>query len=104
MRTGSSEPVANTTAVTVIAAAIIALVVAFWPALLTEDQKVALLGVVSVVAPFVVAAITRGKVTPNGAVLEWTNGREVVAGEANDQVQAGEWVRDFAVPAEDLPG
>ena len=94
MTPSKDEPVVTTATITAIATACIALVVAFWPDLLTEAQQVAVLGVVAVIAPVVVGAIARGQVVPNGKVVERLIGGEVVAGEANDIVPSGEVVRE----------
>ena len=98
MSTRTEEPALNTGAVTSAATALIALVVAFWPDLLDETQKVAILGVVAVAAPMVVAAITRGKVRPNGSVAEYVDGDHVIAGEANDRIPEGDVVREVDIP------
>ena len=57
------EPLVTVGAITAAVAACIGLLVAFGVDL-TGDQQTAILGVVAVVAPLVVAALTRSKVTP----------------------------------------
>lgn len=57
------EPLVTVASITAAVAAVIALVVAFGVHL-TGDQQTAILGVVGVVAPAVVAIVTRPKVTP----------------------------------------
>lgn len=57
------EPLVATSAITAGVAAVIALLASFGVNL-THDQTVAVLGVVSVVAPLVVAFVARRKVTP----------------------------------------
>lgn len=94
MPPSKTEPAITTGTIGAVAAAILTLVVAFQPDLLTEDQKVAILGVVAVAAPLVVALVTRPQVTPNASVVERLIGTEVVAGEANDMIPSGEVVRE----------
>ena len=100
------EPLISISSIVAAATAVIALLVAFGVPL-TEDQKVAILGLVGVIAPVVVALVTRGKVTPNAAVVEGLNSSGVVyAGEANE-LPTGEPIResgslhDNYVPDED---
>ena len=100
------EPLISISSIVAGATAVIALLVAFGVPL-TEDQKVAILGLVGVLAPVIVALVTRGKVTPNAAVVEVLNGSGIVyAGEANE-LPTGEPIResgslhDNYVPDED---
>ena len=100
------EPLISISSIVAGATAVIALLVAFGVPL-TEDQKVAILGLVGVVAPVIVALVTRGKVTPNAAVVEGLNSSGIVyAGEANE-LPTGEPIResgslhDNYVPDED---
>lgn len=60
----STEPALTVGTITGIASAVIALVVAFWPGLLTDLQSDAILSLVAILAPVVAAIIIRGKVTP----------------------------------------
>ena len=88
------EPAAIVGAITGLAAAIVALVVAFQPDLLTEEQQAAILGVVAVVAPIIATLITRQFVTPDVSVVERLEGADaVVAGPANDMAHEGDLVR-----------
>jgi hypothetical protein len=100
------EPLISISSIVAAATAVIALLVAFGVPL-TEDQKVAILGLVGVLAPVIVALVTRGKVTPNAAVVEGLNSSGIVyAGEANE-LPTGEPIResgslhDNYVPDED---
>ena len=100
------EPLISVSSIVAAATAVVALLVAFGVPL-TEDQKVAILGLVGVIAPVIVALVTRGKVTPNAAVVEGLNGSGIVyAGEANE-LPTGEPIResgslhDNYVPDED---
>ena len=100
------EPLISISSIVAAATAVIALLVAFGVPL-TEDQKVAILGLVGVIAPVIVALVTRGKVTPNAAVVEGLNSSGIVyAGEANE-LPTGEPIResgslhDNYVPDED---
>lgn len=102
MSTRVEEPALSVGAITASATAIIGLVVAFWPDLLSEDQKVAILAVVAVAAPMIVAAVTRGKVTPSTSVAERVDGDHVIAGEANDRVPEGSVVREVDIPRRSL--
>ena len=78
------EPLISISSIVAGATAIVALLVAFGVPL-TEDQKVAILGLVGVVAPVIVALVARGRVTPNAAVVEGLNSSGIVyAGEANE--------------------
>lgn len=88
------EPVLSATTIVTIATAVVGLVVAFWPGLLTDLQQDALLVLVGVVAPVVVGMVVRGKVTPNANVAERVDKHgTVIAGEANDQVLTGQPIR-----------
>ena len=100
------EPLISVSSIVAGATAIVALLVAFGVPL-TQDQKVAILGLVGVLAPVIVALVTRGKVTPNAAVVEGLNSSGIVyAGEANE-LPTGEPIResgslhDNYVPDED---
>ena len=100
------EPLISVSSIVAAATAVVALLVAFGVPL-TEDQKVAILGLVGVLAPVIVALVTRGKVTPNAAVVEGLNSSGIVyAGEANE-LPTGEPIResgslhDNYVPDED---
>lgn len=100
------EPLISVSSIVAAATAVVALLVAFGVPL-TEDQKVAILGLVGVIAPVIVALVTRGRVTPNAAVVEGLNGSGIVyAGEANE-LPTGEPIResgslhDNYVPDED---
>ena len=100
------EPLISISSIVAAATAVVALLVAFGVPL-TEDQKVAILGLVGVLAPVIVALVTRGKVTPNAAVVEGLNSSGIVyAGEANE-LPTGEPIResgslhDNYVPDED---
>ncbi|WP_058234984.1 hypothetical protein [Devriesea agamarum] len=86
-----TEPVLSTATITSAAAAIIALLIAFGIPI-TEDQKVALIGVIAVIAPLIVA-ITRRYVTPNVNVVEHARGGEVIAGPANEAAPTGTVIR-----------
>ena len=87
------EPLISISSIVAGATAVIALLVAFGVPL-TEDQKVAILGLVGVLAPVIVALVTRGKVTPNAAVVEGLNSSGIVyAGEANE-LPTGEPIRE----------
>ena len=106
MVTMKYEPLISISSIVAGATAVIALLVAFGVPL-TEDQKVAILGLVGVLAPVIVALATRGKVTPNAAVVEGLNSSGIVyAGEANE-LPTGEPIResgslhDNYVPDED---
>lgn len=61
----TKEPAVIVGTITALAAAIITLIVAFYPDALTEDQKTALLGVVAVAAPVIAGLITRSFVSPS---------------------------------------
>ena len=100
------EPLISISSIVAGATAVIALLVAFGVPL-NQDQKVAILGLVGVIAPVIVALVTRGKVTPNAAVVEGLNSSGIVyAGEANE-LPTGEPIResgslhDNYVPDED---
>lgn len=62
----NTEPAVTVGTITGIAAAVIALVVAFWPGLLTDVQSEAILSFVAIAAPVVAGIIIRGKVSPVG--------------------------------------
>ena len=87
------EPLISISSIVAAATAVVALLVAFGVPL-TEDQKVAILGLVGVLAPVIVALVTRGRVTPNAAVVEGLNSSGIVyAGEANE-LPTGEPIRE----------
>ena len=100
------QPLISISSIVAGATAVIALLVAFGVPI-NQDQKVAILGLVGVLAPVIVALVTRGKVTPNAAVVEGLNSSGIVyAGEANE-LPTGEPIResgslhDNYVPDED---
>lgn len=80
-----NEPLVTLASITAGATALLGLLVAFGVPL-TEGQQVAVLAVVAVAAPFVVALAGRGQVTPNVNVVEYRDSRTdtVAAGEANE--------------------
>lgn len=57
------EPLLNTATITALGSALVALLVAFGLPL-NDTQETAIIGLVSVVAPLVVALVARSKVTP----------------------------------------
>jgi hypothetical protein len=59
-----SEPLWTVAGITAAVSAVIAALAAFGVVPLTETQTTAILGVVGVLAPVVVAWVTRSKVTP----------------------------------------
>ena len=63
------EPLITIGTLTALVAAVVALLVAFGVPL-TGDQREAILGAAAVVAPLVVAFLSRPKVTPNATVAE----------------------------------
>ncbi|WP_058234106.1 hypothetical protein [Devriesea agamarum] len=86
-----SEPVISAATITAIVAALIALLIAFGIPI-SEDQKVAILGLVAVIAPIIVM-VARKYVTPNSKVLEHVSDGEVIAGPANEAVPNGDVIR-----------
>ena len=80
-----NEPLVTLASITAGATALLGLLVAFGVPL-TEEQQVAVLAVVAVAAPFVVALAGRGQVTPNASVVEYVNPASgvVKAGAANE--------------------
>lgn len=78
-----NEPLVTLASITAGVTALLALLVAFGIPI-TQEQQVAILGVVAVAAPFVVAVAGRGRVTPNANVVEYSSGGTVLAGEANE--------------------
>lgn len=80
-----TEPLVTLASITAGATALLGLLVAFGVPL-TEEQQVAVLAVVAVAAPFVVALAGRGQVTPNASVVEYVNPASgvVKAGAANE--------------------
>lgn len=77
------EPLVTTATITAAVTAVIGLLVAFGIPL-TDEQQTAILAVVSVLAPLIVAAVARGKVTPASAVVaQETPDGVVVAGKAS---------------------
>lgn len=89
-----SEPLITVGFLTALVAAVIALIVAFFPGILSEDQEAAIMGLVAVVAPAVVAIVARRYVTPNAKVSEAVAGGTVIAGPANDMLSPGTVVRN----------
>ena len=79
-----NEPLVTLASITAGVTALLALLVAFGIPI-TQEQQVAILGVAAVAAPFVVAVAGRGRVTPNGSVVERVDSEgTVLAGEANE--------------------
>lgn len=95
-----TEPLLTVGGVTAAATAVIGLVVAFWPGLLSDTQQTAILALVAVAAPLIVGIVARKHVTPNAAVAERVNEHgTVIAGAANDLVAEGQPVRALGEPA-----
>ena len=97
-----NEPLVTAATIVSAVTAVLALLVAFGVPV-TQEQQVAILGVVAVLAPLIVAALARPKVTPHSNVLEYqdpTTGY-VVAGPANEAVEAGDVIRDGGSLADD---
>lgn len=82
--TKNTEPAITIGGVSAGIAAIIALLVAFGIPI-TEDQQIAILGVVAAVGPIVTAIITRRFVVPTGAVAEELDGYSDSEAEASDE-------------------
>ena len=94
-----NEPLVTLASITAGATALLALLVAFGIPI-TQEQQVAILGVVAVAAPFVVAIAGRGRVTPNGSVVERVDSEGTVkAGEANE-LPTDMVIRELGVPTE----
>lgn len=79
--TPRTEPLITVATVTAAVTAILALLTAFGISL-SDQQQTAILGVVAVAAPLVVALVARTYVTPNAKVLYRAEGGEAVPGEA----------------------
>jgi hypothetical protein len=78
------EPLVTRATITAIVTACLGLLVAFGVDL-TTAQTAAILGVVAVAAPILVAVLSRHKVTPSSAVIaQTTKDGDVIAGEAAD--------------------
>lgn len=77
-----TEPVITVGGIGAAAAAILALLVSFGIPV-SDDQQNAILGVVAVLAPLVVAYVARRYVTANSNVVERAEDGDVLAGEAN---------------------
>jgi hypothetical protein len=89
----SSEPLVTVASITAGVAAFLALLMAFGIPV-TPEQQTAILRVVAVGAPIVVALVARGSVTPNARVVEGLDGSGIVyAGEANE-LPTGEPIRE----------
>lgn len=71
----STEPLLSTGTVTALATAVLALLVAF-AVPLDDDQQAAILGVVAVLAPIVVAWVGRGRVYSPATVSKLLSGRK----------------------------
>ena len=96
-------PLWTSAGITAAATAVLALLTAFGLNLTTE-QTAAILGVVGVVAPLIVAWASNSRVTANTEVLEARVGGIVVAGLANERVPAGDPVRFLDVsPDDEIP-
>lgn len=80
----NGEPVVTSAVVVALVAALIGLLVAFGVNV-TDEQKVAILGVVTIAAPLVLAWVVRRKVTPTQNVAAAINQQgNTVAGPASD--------------------
>lgn len=82
--TKNTEPAITIGSISAAVAAIIAVAVAFGIPI-SEDQQIALLGVVAAVGPIVTAIITRRFVVPTGAVAEELDGYSDAEAEASDE-------------------
>lgn len=76
------NPILSVSTISSAVAAVVALLVAFGVPI-SEDQKVAILGVVAVLAPLVVLFI-RNKFTLNSDIVEREQDGVVLAGDANE--------------------
>lgn len=94
-----NEPLITVASVTAVITAVVGLLVAFGVPL-TDEQQTAILAVVAAVAPLAVGLVARQLVTPNGKVVEYVVGSTVVAGQANERVDAGESIRQLDDSAE----
>ena len=90
----SSEPLVTVASITAGVAAIIALLVSFGIPV-TPEQQTAILGVVAVVAPVVVALVARGRVTPNTRVVESVTPAGVVEAGVANELPTGRYVRQL---------
>ena len=88
----SSEPLVTVATITAGVAAIIALLVSFGVPV-TPEQQTAILGVVAVVAPIVVALVARGRVTRNTRVVESVTPAGVVEAGVANELPTGYYVR-----------
>lgn len=93
----NKEPLVTVSTITAIAAAVIGVLVAF-AVPLTEDQQVAILALVGVLAPVVVALVVRPKVTPEAKAQD----RERAALRKGQQEAAPVRQVDLDPPAEEI--
>lgn len=78
------EPLVTVGGITTLVTAVLALVVAFVPSALTEDQQSAILGVAAVVGPAVVAIVARHWVSPAYKVGDaWAEGYQEAGRDAS---------------------
>lgn len=96
----SSEPLVTVASITAGVAAIIALLVSFGVPV-TPEQQTAILGVVAVVAPIIVAIVARGSVTPNARVVESVTPAGVVEAGVANELPTGKYVRRLGDGAAD---
>ena len=91
----TKEPLVTVAGVTAGVTAVLGLLVAFGVPI-TQEQQVAILAVVAVVAPIVVAVIGRRFVTPNANVVEYraVGTDAVIAGQANE-IATGSVIRQL---------
>lgn len=96
----TKEPLITLASITAGVTALLALLVAFGIPI-TQEQQVAILGVVAVVAPMVVAVIGRRFVTANANVVEYREvGTDaVIAGQANE-IATGSVIRQLGTSTE----
>ena len=94
-----NEPLITVATITSGVTAMLGLLVAFGVPV-TQEQQDAILAVVAVVAPVVVALVGRGLVTPNGSVVERVApSGQVLAGEANE-LETGTPIREIGTEVE----
>lgn len=98
--TGTNSPVWSAAGISAAVSSVLALLTAFGLDL-SGEQTAAILGVANVIAQVVLAVWASRRTTPNADVVEkidpWSGA--VVAGQANDIILEGDYVRDPLTPA-----
>ncbi|GAB3622596.1 hypothetical protein GCM10027418_06780 [Mariniluteicoccus endophyticus] len=97
------EPALTTGTVTALVAAVVVLLIACGVPI-TEEQKLAILGVIAAASPVVGAVLTRPQVTPNAAVVERVDADGLVRAGEGSELETGTTIREAGSLDADIGG